>query len=65
MTDEKLNNKLDQAEGFIKENAGKLLDDKKLESEGKVENLKAKIKDGIEDAKDVVEGTIDGLKDKE
>ena len=51
-----LEDKLNQAKGALKENAGKLTGDKKLESEGAVEKTTAKVKDVVEDVKDAVEG---------
>ena len=68
-----LENKLNQAKGALKENAGKLTGDKQLEAEGTIENTVAKVKDvantvaedikkTADDAKDAVEGAISGLK---
>ena len=68
-----LEDKLNQAKGALKENAGKLTGDKELEAEGAVENTAAKVKDAAhdvaedfkkaaEDVKDAVEGALDGLK---
>ena len=68
-----LEEKLNQAKGAVKENVGKLTGDKKLESEGAVENTVAEVKDAAndiaddvkkaaDDAKDAVEGALDGLK---
>lgn len=57
-----LEDKLNQAKGALKENAGKLTGDKKMEAEGTVEKTTAKVKDVVEDVKDAVEGAIDGLK---
>ena len=67
-----LDDKLDQVKGAVKENVGKLTDDKQMEAEGVVENTVAKVKDaandiadvvkkGADDAKDAVEGAISGL----
>ena len=68
-----LEDKLDQVKGAVKENVGKLTDDKQMEAEGVVENTVAKVKDVAntvtedikkiaDDAKDAVEGAISGLK---
>ena len=68
-----LEDKLNQAKGALKENAGKLTGDKQLEAEGTIENTVAKVKDvantvaedikkTADDAKDTVEGAISGLK---
>ena len=68
-----LEDKLNQAKGAVKENAGKLTGDKQMQVEGVVENTVAKVKDvantvtedikkTADDAKDAVEGAISGLK---
>ena len=68
-----LEDKLNQAKGALKENAGKLTGDKQLEAEGIIENTVAKVKDAAntvaedikkaaDDAKDAVEGAVSGLK---
>ena len=68
-----LEDKLNQAKGALKENAGKLTGDKQLEAEGTIESTVAKVKDvantvaedikkTADDAKDAVEGAISGLK---
>lgn len=68
-----LDEKLDQAKGALKENAGKLTGDKKMQAEGAVENTAAKVKDvakdvtedlkkATEDIKDAVDGAISGVK---
>lgn len=68
-----LEDKLNQAKGALKENAGKLTGDKQLEAEGAVENTVAKVKDAAnevaedikktaDDAKNAIDGAISGLK---
>ncbi len=68
-----LEDKLNQAKGALKENAGKITGDKQLEAEGTIESTVAKVKDvantvtedikkTADDAKDAVEGAISGLK---
>ena len=57
-TEEKLN----QAVGSIKEGGGKLVGDKELESEGATEKVVSKVKEVAEDAKDAVEGVVEGVK---
>mgnify|MGYP000261524190 CR=1 FL=1 len=57
-----LDDKLNQAKGALKENAGKLTGDKELEAEGAVEKTVAKAKEVVEDAKGAVEGAVEGLK---
>ena len=57
-TEEKFN----QAEGAVKEGVGKLVGDKELESEGTTEKVISKVKEVAEDAKDAVEGVVEGVK---
>ena len=61
-----LEDKLNQAKGALKENAGKLTGDKELEAEGAVENTVAKVKDAAndiaDDVKKAADGAINGIK---
>ena len=57
-TEEKLN----QAAGSVKEGVGKLIGDKELEKEGATEKVVSKVKEVAEDAKDAVEGVVQGVK---
>ena len=57
-TEEKLN----QAVGSVKEGVGKLIGDKELENEGASEKVVSKVKEVAEDAKDAVEGVVQGVK---
>ncbi|MBT0951705.1 CsbD family protein [Streptococcus infantis] len=57
-TEEKFN----QAAGAVKEGIGKLVGDKELESEGATEKVVSKVKEVAEDAKDAVEGVVEGVK---
>ena len=57
-TEEKLN----QAAGSVKEGVGKLIGDKELENEGAAEKVVSKVKEVAEDAKDAVEGVVQGVK---
>lgn len=54
--------KLNQAKGAFKEGVGKLTGDKKVEKEGAAEKTVSKVKELAEDAKDSVEGAIEGVK---
>jgi MF3 family protein len=54
--------KLDQAKGLVKEGVGKLTGDEKLEKEGTTEKVASKVKEVVVDAKDALEGTIEGVK---
>ena len=57
-TEEKFN----QAAGSVKEGVGKLIGDKELESEGAAEKVASKVKEVAEDAKDAIEGAVEGVK---
>ena len=57
-TEEKLN----QAAGSVKEGVGKLIGDKELVKEGAAEKVVSKVKEVAEDAKDAVEGVVEGVK---
>ena len=57
-----LEEKLEQAKGSVKEGLGKLTGDEKTEKEGTAEKVIAKIKEVAKDAKDAVEGAVDGVK---
>ena len=54
----------DDAKGRVKEAAGALTGNEDLKQEGKSDQFGAKVKDFAEDAKDKVEGAVDGIKDK-
>ena len=47
---------------LIKEGFGKVTGDKKTEKEGAAEKAVSKVKEVAEDAKDAVEGAIEGVK---
>ena len=57
-----LEEKLEQVKGSVKEGVGKLTGDEKLEKEGTAEKVTSKVKEVIVDAKDAVEGAIEGVK---
>ena len=57
-TEEKFN----QAAGAVKEGVGKLVGDKGLESEGAAEKVASNVKEVAEDAKDAIEGAVEGVK---
>ena len=54
--------KLNQAKGSIKEGVGKAIGDEKIEKEGAAEKVVSKVKEVAEDAKDAVEGAVEGIK---
>ena len=62
MSREKMDEKIDKLKGSIKETAGKLTDNKKIETEGKVEKTLAKGKEALDDIKDTVDGAVSGIK---
>ena len=57
-----LEEKLEQVKGSVKEGLGKLTGDEKTEKEGAAEKVIAKVKEVAKDAKDAVEGAVDGVK---
>ena len=57
-----LEHKLNQASGALKEGFGKLTGDAKTETEGTVEKVAAQAKEVVSDAKDAVDGAVEGLK---
>ena len=57
-----LEEKLEQVKGSVKEGLGKLTGDEKTEKEGTAEKVVSKVKEVAEDAKDAVEGAIEGVK---
>ena len=62
MSVDKLNAKKDEFVGTAKKVAGKVTGDKHLENEGKIKELAGKAGSILADAKDTVEGALDGLK---
>lgn len=61
-TDDKFENAKDDLAGKAKEGLGKLTGDKETETEGKVDQAKAGLKDRAQDAKDAVSGALNSLK---
>ncbi|CQR25936.1 CsbD-like protein [Streptococcus varani] len=59
---DKLDTKVDQLKGSVKEGFGKLTGDKEIETEGMTEKLAAKAKEVVQDVKDSVEELVDGVK---
>lgn len=54
----------DDIKGRVKEAAGDLTGNERLEREGKADQLAGKAKELIDDAKDKVDDAIDAVKDK-
>ncbi len=63
MSKEKINPRLSQTEGTVKKTVGKVLGDKKLESEDVVKEVAAKGGELVSDIKDTIKGTVDAVKD--
>jgi uncharacterized protein YjbJ (UPF0337 family) len=55
--------KMDKGAGTIKEKAGKVTGDDRLESEGQTQKIKGQVKDTAESAQDKLKGVRDGLKE--
>lgn len=51
-TDDRMKNAAEMAKGKVKEAAGDLTDDERLEAEGKLDQAQAKVKDVAEDVKE-------------
>ncbi len=64
MTDDNhaVNNKIDEVTGAAKQAFGNLTGDRKTESEGLVEKTLSKAKEAFADAKDAVDGVVQGVK---
>ena len=61
--DDRFDAKKDDLKGKAKEGYGKVTDDEQKENEGKFDQIKGDVKDGVADAKDKVKDAIGGLKD--
>ncbi len=55
---------LDQAKGRVKQAAGDLTDNDQLKKEGKLDELRGKVKGAVEDLRDKAEDVVDKVKDK-
>lgn len=55
--------KSDEMKGRVKEAAGVLTGDKKMQREGKADQVAGKVKKAVEKAKDKADKAIDDLKD--
>jgi uncharacterized protein YjbJ (UPF0337 family) len=54
----------DEVKGRVKEAAGDLTDNKKLQREGKSDQAAGKVKGAVDDAKDKIEDAVDAVKDR-
>ena len=59
---DKISNKAEELGGKAKEAAGNLTGDESLRAEGKAEQLESGLKGAVENVKDVVEDTVDKVK---
>jgi uncharacterized protein YjbJ (UPF0337 family) len=58
MDKDRIKGSAQQAGGAIKENVGKALGDKKMETEGKVERAEGKVRNAVGGAKDAVREAV-------
>jgi uncharacterized protein YjbJ (UPF0337 family) len=56
MDKDRINGSAEQAKGKIKETVGKAMGDKKLESEGKGDQIKGKVQNAVGGLKDALRG---------
>jgi len=54
----------DDIKGRVKEAAGDLTDNERLQREGKADQAAGKVKEFVDDAKEKVEDAVDAVKDK-
>jgi uncharacterized protein YjbJ (UPF0337 family) len=54
----------DDIKGRVKEAAGDLTNDDRLQREGKTDQMAGKVKEMVDDAKDKVEDAVDAVKDR-
>lgn len=59
-----MGSKMDETKGRLKEAAGVLADDERLEREGKLDQASGSVKDKIEQGKDKLSNVVDAAKDK-
>ncbi len=58
---DKIGNKAEELGGKAKEAAGEITGDEQLAGEGRADQVKAALKDGVEKVKDAVGGVVDGV----
>lgn len=59
---DKISNKAEELGGKAKEAAGEVTGDEQLADEGRADQAKAAVKEGVEKVKDAVSGLVDKLK---
>lgn len=60
-----IKNKAQETKGKIKEGIGDATDNERLEAEGKMDQAKANVKQGIEDVKEAAAGTFNDATDRD
>lgn len=60
MSDKEIDGKLNQAKGKVKEDVGKLTNDKSTEAEGKTDQAKGKVEETIGKATRKIKNAIEG-----
>ena len=65
MNRDELKGKAEKAKGYVKEEAGEILNDPELEAEGKAERAGGKLREGFGKAKEKVSDTADRILDDE
>lgn len=61
--DEKVEAKIDLAKGEVKEHVGDLTNNESLEREGKKDQVKGNLREGMENTKDAIDDVKDAAKD--
>ncbi len=56
MDKDRVQGKLDQAKGSVKETAGRAAGDRSTETSGQLEKAKGKVKEGVGETKDAIRG---------
>jgi len=65
MNRDELKGKAEKAKGYVKEEAGEILNDPELEAEGKAERAGGKLREGFGKAKEKVSDAADSILDDE
>jgi len=63
MNRDELKGKAEKAKGYVKEEAGEILNDPDLEAEGKAERARGKLREGFGKAKEKVSEAADNILD--
>lgn len=59
MSDQEMKGKMDQAKGKVKEEVGKLTNDKSLQAEGKADQAKGKVRETVGETKRKVKNALE------